>query len=109
MQPLEERDYFTDPEVYKDPYTYFEALRAQGPVYRQPTTGVVFVTGFEEALQVLKNTRDFSSAVCVQGAGMPLPFEPEGADITAQIEAHRADFIGGNLLVTYDDQAHTFS
>jgi len=109
MQPLEERDYFTDPEVLTDPYAYFEAQRAQGPVYRQPTTGVVFVTGYEEALQVLRNTHDFSSAVCVQGAGLPLPFEPEGEDITPQIEAHRASFIGSNLLVTYDDQAHTFS
>jgi cytochrome P450 len=109
MQPLEERDYFTDPDIFKDPYTYFEALRSHGPVYRQPTTGVVFVTGYEEALQVLRNTRDFSSAICVQGAGIPLPFEPEGEDITSQIDAHRNSFIGSNLLVTYDDRAHTFS
>jgi cytochrome P450 len=109
MHPLEERDYFTDPEILVEPYAYFEAQRARGPVYRQPTTGVVFVTGYEEALQVLKNTHDFSSVVCVQGAGMPLPFEPEGEDITPQIEAHRASFIASNLLVTYDDQAHTSS
>jgi cytochrome P450 len=109
MPALEERNYFTDYEVLKDPYAFFEALRAHGPVYRQPSTGVVFVTGFNEALDVLKNGQDFSSTIALQGAGMPLPFEPQGSDIDDQIEAHRSQFAGANLLVTYDDRPHTFS
>ncbi len=109
MTALENRDYFTDHLILKDPYQYFETLRAKGPVYRHPDSGIVFVTGFDESMEVLRNPADFSSAIAPQGAALPLPFEPEGADITAQIEAHRAQFIGGDLLVAYDDQQHDFS
>jgi cytochrome P450 len=109
MQSLEDRDYFTDYQILKDPYAFLEAIRVHGPVYRQPGTGVVFVTGFDEALEVLKNTDDFSSANCVQGAGAPLPFTPHGADIDGQIEANRSKFLGSDLLVTYDGRPHTFS
>lgn len=109
MTALENRDYFTDHLILKDPYQYFETLRARGPVYRHPDSGIVFVTGFDESLEILRNPADFSSAIAPQGAALPLPFEPEGADITAQIEAHRAQFIGGDLLVAYDDQQHDFS
>jgi len=109
MQALEARDYFTDYDVLKDPYAFFEALRAHGPVYRQPETGIVFVTGFDESLEVLKNTEDFSSANCVQGSGAPLPFEPQGADISEQIEENRSKFLGSHLIVTYDGRPHSFS
>ncbi|EQB10818.1 MULTISPECIES: cytochrome P450 [Sphingobium] len=109
MQRLEDRDYFTDYQILKDPYAFLESLRVHGPIYRQPGTGVVFVTGFDEALEVLKNTEDFSSANCVQGAGAPLPFEPHGSDIDGQIEENRGKFLGSDLLVTYDGRPHTFS
>ncbi len=29
---FKERDYFTDPSVLLDPYTYFEEMRPRGPV-----------------------------------------------------------------------------
>jgi hypothetical protein len=67
------------------------------------------VTGFEEILEVLKNAEDFSAIIGVQGAAAPLPFEPKGSDISAEVEAHRAQFLGGDLLVNYDGQHHTFS
>ncbi len=109
MTTLEERDYFSDYSILKDPYEYFEAIRAKGPVYRHPGNGIVFVTGFEEALEVFNNNKDFSSAIAPQGPAAPLPFKPEGDDITAQIEAHRTQFIGGDLLVAYDDKQHSMS
>jgi cytochrome P450 len=109
MQTLAERDYFSDHSILRDPYAYFEAIRAKGPIYQNPETGIVFVTGFEEILSVLKNTVDFSSAIAPQGPAVKLPFTPEGSDITPQIEAHRTEFLGGDLLVAYDDQPHTFS
>jgi len=108
MQPLEDRDYFTDYEILKDPYSYFEAIRAKGPVYQIPGRDYLMVTGFEEILQVLQNVEDFSAAIGVQGAAAPLPFKPEGSDITAQVEKHRLEFLGGDLLVNYDGQHHTF-
>lgn len=109
MQAPEERDYFTDLSVLKDPYEYFEQIRARGPVCRLPNRDVVVVTGFREAQEVLSNPEDFSSVIAPQGAAAPLPFEPAGADISAQIEAHRAQFLGGDLLVAYDEPQHNNS
>jgi cytochrome P450 len=109
MQSLEDRDYFADHVILKDPYAYFEAIRAKGPIYQIPKSGIVVVTGFDEILGVLKNTQDFSSVISPSGPAAALPFEPQGSDITPQIEAHRTDFVGGDLIVAYDDQQHTFS
>ena len=108
MQALEDRDYFTDYEILKDPYSYFEAIRAKGPVYKPPGRDYLMVTGFEEILQVLQNVEDFSAIIGVQGAAAPLPFEPQGSDISAATEANRPKFLGGDLLVNYDGQHHTF-
>ena len=109
MQDLADRDYFTDHSILLDPYAYFEALREKGPVYRLPGRDIFVVTGFAEALEVLNNTVDFSSAVSTGGAAMPLPFTPEGDDLTGQIEAHRGQFLGGDLLVARDDKPHANS
>ena len=109
MQDLAQRNYFTDHEILVDPYAYFEAIRAHGPVYRLPGQDIVVVTGFAETIEVLGNTRDFSSAMAPQGPAAPLPFTPEGSDITPLIEAHRTQFMGGDLVVSLDDQPHTFS
>jgi cytochrome P450 len=109
MRSLEDRDYFTDHVILKDPYAYFEAIRAKGPIYQIPRSGLVVVTGFDEILEVLKNTQDFSSVISPSGPAAPLPFQPQGSDITPQIEAHRTDFVGGDLVVAYDDQQHNFS
>ena len=109
MQAPEQRDYFSDLSILKDPYEYFEEIRARGPVCRLADRDVVVVTGFREALEVLNNSQDFSSAIAPQGAAAPLPFEPRGDDIGAQIEAHRSQFLGGELLVAYDDRQHANS
>jgi cytochrome P450 len=78
---LEERDYFTDRVVLKDPYDYFAALYSKDPVYQPKLRDVMFVTGFEEANEILRNTNDFSSVIAVTGAAVPLPFKPIGDDI----------------------------
>lgn len=104
---LVERDYFTDYEILKDPYAFFEAARERGPVYQPPGRDYLVVTGFQEALEVLRNHDDFSAIIGLQGAAFPLPFTPEGSDITAQVEAHRHAFIGGEQVVNLDDLPHT--
>ena len=109
MKSLEERDYFSDHSILKNPYAYFEAVRAKGPIYQLPGSGIVVVTGFEETLEILRDTEHFSSVIGPQGPAAPLPFEPQGSDITAQIEAHRTQFLGGDLLVAYDDRQHSMS
>ncbi len=107
VQRLEDRDYFTDHEIAREPYAFFDAVRAHGPVYRPEGRDYLIVTGFDEALQVLNNNRDFSAIIGLAGAAAPLPFEPEGADITEQIEAHRPSILGGDQVVNLDDEPHT--
>ncbi len=103
---LVDRDYFTDHSILLDPYEYFEALREKGPVYRLPGRDIFMVTGFAESLEVLANTVDFSSVICVGGPAQQMPFTPEGDNLTPQIEAHRDSFAGGQSLVARDDKAH---
>jgi cytochrome P450 len=104
---LEERDYFTDRMVLKDPYDYFAALYSKDPLHQPKLRDVLFVTGFEEANEILRNTADFSSLISVTGAAVPLPFKPVGDDISEQLEQHRHEVPGSEILVTYDGQRHT--
>ncbi len=108
MLDLAERDYFSDYTILKDPFAYFEAVRAKGPIH-QLADGIVVVTGYDEILDVLKNTEDFSSVMAPQGPAAPLPFTPEGSDISAQIETHRTNFFGGDLVVSLDGMPHSAS
>jgi len=107
MQALAERDYFTDYDILKDPYGFFESVRQHGPVYQPPGRDYFIVTGFDETLEVLRNHDAFSAVIGLQGAAAPLPFTPQGSNITSQIEAHRKDFSGGDQVVNLDDDAHT--
>jgi cytochrome P450 len=109
VTPLDELDYFTDHAVLRDPYAYFSAVFSKGAVHQPQTRDVVFVTGFDEAIEVLRNTDAFSSAISVPGAAMPLPFEPKGDDISEQLDQHRAQIPGHDLIVTYDGSAHANS
>ena len=104
-----ERDYFTDPSVLRDPYEYFGEMFAKAPVHQLTSRDILVVTGFDESLEVLKNSHDFSSLISVPGAAYELPFKPEGDDIDAQLQAIRPQVHGGDLLVTYDDRTHTNS
>ncbi len=103
---LAEKDYFTDPEVLLDPYAYFEAIRANGPVFRMPNRDVVIVTGHQEGAEILLNTNDFSSIINPEPLA-PLSFEPEGDDISGQIAQAKAFNPALELLVTYDGERHT--
>lgn len=104
---LIERDYFSDHDVLKEPYAFFNAIREQGPIYRPPGKDYYIVTGFDEALQVLRDHDAFSAIIGLQGASAPLPFTPHGSDITTQIEEHRKEFAGGDQVVNLDDEPHT--
>lgn len=103
----QERDYFTDPSVLLDPYDYFEELRARGPVVQlKSRPDVLFVTGFKESVDVLLNVKDFSSAFTSTGPVVPLPFEPQRDDISAELEATRGTNPANELMVNYDGEAH---
>ncbi|PEQ11562.1 cytochrome [Novosphingobium sp. PC22D] len=103
--PLERRDYFTDRSLLVDPYAYFEAIRKEGPVHRADN-GVYFVTGFREAVDILLDSEHYSSFYTQLGPMAPLPFEPEGDDISDQIAAARDPNSMSELLVAYDGEQH---
>ena len=98
-----EHDYFTDHAVLRDPYAYFERLRAEGPVCRMPGRDILLVTGFQEALDVLLNARDFSSWLNPDPL-TPLPFTVESDDISEQLASHPSNEM--ELLVSYDGARH---
>src|SRR5262245_40958735 len=106
MTDLASVDYFSDQAVAQDPYEYLDYLRSQGPVCREPHQGVVAVTGYPEVMAAFKDTDAFSACISIGGPFPPLPFQPEGDDITAQIEAHRHLFPINEHLVTWDPPDH---
>jgi len=103
---LSERDYFTDHSVLLNPYEYFEALRAHGPVHRLQNRNLVVITGFEEGIEVLLDNEHFSSCIAAAGPVAPLPFTPEGDDISEQIEAAHDPNSPTALMVNYDGERH---
>ncbi|MEE6164094.1 MULTISPECIES: cytochrome P450 [unclassified Mycolicibacterium] len=106
MTELAAVDYFSDPALAQDPYEYYEYLRSRGPVSAEPHHGVVAVTGYQEVMAAFKDTDSFSAVNAIGGPFPPLPFEPEGDDITEQIEAHRHEFPIFEHMVVMDPPQH---
>lgn len=109
MSNFDSIDYFTDPALVPDPHPYFDHLRVKCPVVQEPNYGVYAVTGYEESNQVLKDSDTFSSCIAVGGPFPPLPFEPKGDDIGAQIEEHRPELPMYEHMVTMDPPDHTYA
>ena len=105
MSDFESVDYFTDPSLVPDPYPYFDYLRSKCPVQHVHPYGVMAVTGHQEALAAYKDVA-MSSCVAVAGPFPPLPFTPEGDDISAQIEKHRTGIPMAEHVVTMDAEEH---
>lgn len=99
-------DFFTDQSLVPDPYPYFDHLRSKCPVQTVSPYNVVAVTGHEESIGVYKDPSIFSSAIAVGGPFPPLPFTPEGSDISEQLEEHRAGMIMSEHMVTMDPPQH---
>ncbi|MCV7299276.1 cytochrome P450 [Mycobacterium barrassiae] len=106
MTDLALADFFSDQAISQDPYDYWDALRAKGPVVREPHHGVVAVTGYREVMAAFKDHESFSAVNAIGGPLPPLPFVPEGDDISEQIEAHRHLFPIYEHMVVMDPPAH---
>ncbi len=107
MKDLDAVDYFTDQSLVNDPYPYFEHLRARCPVAHEPSQGTFAVTGYDEVVEVYRNTDDFSSCNSVIGPFVPLPAKPEGDDICDFIRDHRDQLPMSEHLATMDPPDHT--
>jgi cytochrome P450 len=103
----EEPDFFTDHSVLLDPYEALDTVRSQAPVRQMESHDFVMVTGFAEATAVLLDAEHFSSVIAAAGPTAPLPFEPEGDDISAQIAAHHHQFVGSETFLSLDGAQHS--
>ena len=104
---VETIDFFRDPDVAQDPYEYWEALRARGPIVHEPFHDVWMVTGYEEAVAIYHDQAAWSSCTAVTGPfpGFPVPLE--GDDITQLIEDHREELPFSDQLPCLDPPKHT--
>jgi cytochrome P450 len=99
-------DFYTDTSLVADPHAYFDYLRAQGPVTRLPHRNVVAVTGYDETVQLLLDSEHFSTINAVTGPMSDLPFTPQGDDITAELEAARAQIPFSDQIVSQHGKRH---
>jgi cytochrome P450 len=107
MSDLEALNFFRDDALVADPYPYYDALRGQCPVRREPHHDVMMVTGYDEAVEVLQDNQVYSSCISVTGPfpGFPVPLE--GDDVSALIEQHRDKLPMSDQLPTLDPPTHT--
>jgi len=110
QQDFEKYDFFRSDRFVNDPYSYFDYLRAQSPVFREPHQGIFMVTGYDEALEIYNDPDRFSSCMSTTGpfAGNPIPLAGhENEDISALIEAYRDKTPFYDQLPTMDPPTHT--
>jgi len=100
-------DFFNDTDVVEDPYPYFDDLRSACPVVQLPQFGVMAVTGYDEALEVYRDTDTFSSCNSVVGPYAMFSTPPEGDDLGPFIAEHRHELPMHEHMVTMDPPEHT--
>jgi cytochrome P450 len=106
MEEFEAIDFFRGKELIGDPYPYFEHLRSQCPVLREPHHDVMMVTGYDEAVSVYANAATFSSCNAVTGPFPGFPVALEGDDVSELIEQHRDDLPFSDQITTMDPPKH---
>jgi cytochrome P450 len=100
-------DFFRGEALVADPYPYFEWLRNQCPVQREPQYGVYMVTGYDEAFTVYADADTFSSCNSVTGPFPGFPVALEGRDDASElIEQHRDKLPFSDQILTMDPPKH---
>jgi cytochrome P450 len=100
-------DFFRGNELVADPYPYFDWLRTQCPVRREPQQDVYMVTGYDEACAVYNDTDTFSSCNAVTGPfpGFPVPLAGRN-NVSELIDQHRHELPFSDQITTMDPPAH---
>jgi cytochrome P450 len=102
-----ERNFFTDPELIRDPGPFYAALREAGPVVREPHHGVFLLSGIEEILAVYADQEAFSAVVSPLGPFVTLPKPGAGETLAEVIERRRDEIPMADQLPTFDPPKHT--
>jgi cytochrome P450 len=95
-------NYFRSGRLVGNPFPYWDHLRAQSPVLREPHHGVFMVTGYDEAVAVFHDHATFSSCNGVSGPFAEWPVPLVGDDISEIIEQHRDALPFSDQLPTFD-------
>lgn len=104
---LESKNFFTDADLIVDPYPYFDVLRNQCPVYREPHHDVMMVTGYEESVDIYNDSDRFSACNSVSGPFPGIQTPLEGDDVSDLIEEHRDELPMSDQIITFDPPKHT--
>lgn len=107
MTELRDVDYFRDKDTSLRPYPYIDELVRQSPVWIEPTYGVAMVSGYEEALAVMRDADTYSSAPMIAGPAPDYGIEFTGDDIDEQLAAVRHRLPFNDQIVTMDPPQHT--
>ena len=105
MNDLISADVFTDNAVAQDPFPYFEALRAKGPITPLGLRNVISVTGYDEGVAIFKDDIHFFAINTVTGPFLPLDYDPS-QPIDAQIDAARDGNPYLGTIMTADEKHH---
>jgi cytochrome P450 len=100
-------DFFNDESLVDDPYPYFDILRNECPVLLLPHLGVVAVSGYDEIVEVYRDTETFSSCNSVVGPFGAFPVSLEGDDVSEIVDTYRDQLPMHEHMVTMDPPAHT--
>ena len=104
---FESIDFFGTKDLIDNPYPYFEHLRGQCPVTKEPFHDVYMVTGYDEAIEVYHDMETFSACNSAIGPFARFPVPLEGDDVTGIIETYRDGLPFGDQLPTFDPPKHT--
>ncbi|MBP2367663.1 cytochrome P450 [Pseudonocardia parietis] len=107
MTELRDVDYFRDTDTALRPYPYIDELVRESTVWIEPTYGVAMVTGYDEALTVMRDTDTYSAAPMIAGPTPDYGIEFTGDDIDEQLAAVRHRLPFNDQIVTMDPPLHT--
>jgi cytochrome P450 family 150 subfamily A5 len=117
MTDFETVNFFSDRAVQDDPYPYFDWVRAQSPVWRDPRFGLFMITGHPEAMAIYGDPASFpehdapsgtySSCNVVSGSFVKFSSPLEGDDVSAIIAQCRKELPFSDQLPSFDPPNHT--
>ena len=117
MSEFEKANFMTDRALQDDPYPYFDWVRRQGPVWREPHFGMYMITGHPEAMAIYSDPATFpendlasgtySSCNVVCGAFVKFSVPLEGDDVSDIIVRYRDELPFSDQLPSFDPPNHT--
>ena len=117
MSEFDNANFITDRSIQDDPYPYFDWVRQQGPVWREPHFGMYMITGHPEAMAIYGDpatfpenepaSGTFSSCNVVCGSFVKFSAPMEGDDVSDIIAKYRHELPFSDQLPSFDPPNHT--